>query len=186
MRSTTCACGRRRRARAGCSISRGHRPDHVRSRVALRRDLGGRPRSRGSRVRPCESTQARRRQRSLDRRSRRGCRRGRRLRARGDRQRVHRLQRRVVAESALRWLVPRGHLAVLWSSSPWTGNHAWQQAMADAVRHWTEAAGATERIPANLDEHLAAVPNTTVLASAGFTIVGEFEFTTPRSGRSRR
>ena len=80
----------------------------------------------------------------------------------------------------MRWLVPGGHLAVLWSSSPWTGNHAWQQAMAEAVRHWTEAAGATERIPANIDEHLAAVPNTTVLASAGFTIVGEFEFATPR------
>jgi SAM-dependent methyltransferase len=92
----------------------------------------------------------------------------------------HRLQRRVVAESAMHWLVPGAHLALLWSSSPWTGGQEWQQAMAEGVRHWTDLAGATERIPANLDEHLAAVPHTAVLASAGFTIVGEFEFTTPR------
>ena len=92
----------------------------------------------------------------------------------------HRLQRRVVAESAMRWLVPGGHLAVLWSSSPWIGKHAWQQAMADALRHWTQVAGATERIPANIDEHLAAEHHSTVLANAGFTIVGEFEFATPR------
>ena len=92
----------------------------------------------------------------------------------------HRFQRRVVAESAMRWLVPGGHLALLWSSSPWDGSHEWQHAMADTVQRWTQVAGATDRIPANLDEHLAAVPHTTVLARAGFTIVGEFEFTTPR------
>jgi len=91
----------------------------------------------------------------------------------------HRLQRRVIAESATRWLVPGGHLALVWSDSPWNGSHAWQQAMAEAVRHWTHAAGATERIPANLDMQFAQEPNTTVLANAGFDIVGEFEFTAP-------
>ena len=80
----------------------------------------------------------------------------------------------------MHWLVPGGHLAVLWSNSPWTGREAWQHAMAEAVRHWTDAAGAAERIPANIEEHLAAEQHTTVLASVGFTIVGEFEFTTPR------
>ena len=91
----------------------------------------------------------------------------------------HRLQRRVIAESAMRWLVPGGHLALLWSSSPWDGSQAWQHVMADTVHRWTQLAGATERIPANVDEHLAAEQHRTVLASAGFTVVGEFEFTTP-------
>ena len=91
----------------------------------------------------------------------------------------HRLQRRVIAESATHWLVPGGHLAVLWSSSPWDGSQEWQHVMADTVHRWTQLAGATERIPANVDEHLAAEHHRTVLARAGFTVVGEFEFTTP-------
>ena len=157
-----------------------HRSDHVRPRVALRRGLGRRPRTRDGRVRPCEGTQARRRQRSLDRRSRRG-RRARtasfELVAIGNA--FHRLQRRVIAESAMHWLVPGGHLAVLWSNSPWDGSQEWQHVMADTVHRWTRLAGAAERIPANVDEHLAAEQHRTVLASAGFTVVGEFEFTTP-------
>jgi len=38
---------------------------------------------------------------------------------------------------------------------------------------------ATERVPANLHEHLAEEPHATILTKAGFTIVGEFEFATP-------
>jgi hypothetical protein len=88
----------------------------------------------------------------------------------------HRLQRRVIAESAVRWLVPGGHLALLWSNSPWDGSQEWQQVMADTVHRWTREAAATERVPANVYQHLAEEPHTKVLASAGFTIVGEFEF----------
>ena len=157
-----------------------HRPDHVRSRVALRRGLGGRPGTGSSRVRPREGAQARSRQRSLDRRSRRGCSVHQSFELVAIGNAFHRLQRRVVAEAAMHWLVPGGHLAVLWSNSPWTGREAWQHAMAEAVRHWTDAAGAAERIPANIEEHLAAEQHTTLLASVGFTIVGEFEFTTAR------
>jgi ubiquinone/menaquinone biosynthesis C-methylase UbiE len=91
----------------------------------------------------------------------------------------HRLQRRVVAESAMRWLGGGGHLALLWSNSPWDGSLVWQRVMADTLRRWTRDAAATDRVPANLYQHLAEEPHTNVLASAGFTIVGEFAFETP-------
>ena len=91
----------------------------------------------------------------------------------------HRLQRRVIAESAMRWLVAGGHLALLWSNSPWDGSLIWQRVMADTLDRWTRKAVATERVPANLYQHLAEEPHTNVLVSAGFTIVGEFEFEIP-------
>ncbi len=91
----------------------------------------------------------------------------------------HRLQRRVIAESAMRWLVAGGHLALLWSNSPWDGSLIWQRVMADSLDRWTRKAVATERVPANLDQHLAEEPHTNVLVSAGFTIVGAFEFEIP-------
>ena len=88
----------------------------------------------------------------------------------------HRLQRRAIAEAAMRWLVSGGHLALLWSNSPWDGSLEWQRVLADTLDRWTRAAAASERVPANLDQHLADEPHTKVLASAGFTIVGQFEF----------
>jgi ubiquinone/menaquinone biosynthesis C-methylase UbiE len=63
----------------------------------------------------------------------------------------HRLQRRAIAASAMRWLVPGGHLALLWSSAPWDGSREWQRVMADTVHHWTREAAATERVPADLE-----------------------------------
>lgn len=91
----------------------------------------------------------------------------------------HRLRRRVVAESAMRWLAPGGHLALLWSNSPWDGTLAWQKVTADTLNRWTREAATTERVPANLYRHLAEQPHTTVLAAAGFTIIGQFEFEIP-------
>ena len=90
----------------------------------------------------------------------------------------HRLQRRRIAQSAMRWLEPGGHLALLWCNSPWNGRQEWQAALSEVVHRWTREAG-TERVPANLDQQLADDPHTGVLASAGFTIVGEFDFATP-------
>lgn len=91
----------------------------------------------------------------------------------------HRLQRQVVAEAAMRWLVSGGHLALLWSNSPWDGGLAWQRVLADALHHWTRERAATERVPANLDQQLVDEPHVSVLESAGFTIIGEFQFETP-------
>jgi SAM-dependent methyltransferase len=91
----------------------------------------------------------------------------------------HRLPRRRIAESAMRWLGADGHLALLWCNPPWDGSLDWQRVLADALHRWTREVAATERVPANLDRHLAEEPHVNVLASAGFTIVGEFEFETP-------
>jgi ubiquinone/menaquinone biosynthesis C-methylase UbiE len=91
----------------------------------------------------------------------------------------HRLQRSVVAESAWRWLAPAGHLALLWSGVPWGGPAEWQAVMADAVQHWTRTADATDRVPHGLEEAWSDEPHTAVLAKAGFTIVGRFEFSAP-------
>lgn len=38
----------------------------------------------------------------------------------------HRLRRDAVARLAFRWLRPGGHLALLWSSTPWLGDAEWQ------------------------------------------------------------
>jgi ubiquinone/menaquinone biosynthesis C-methylase UbiE len=91
----------------------------------------------------------------------------------------HRLPRRAIAESAMRWLVPGGHLALLWSDAPWNGSQAWQRVMADILSEWTQRAAATDRVPDNLYQHLAEEPHLTVLATAGFTIVREFEYALP-------
>jgi len=91
----------------------------------------------------------------------------------------HRVQRRVVADAAMHWLVPGGHLALLWSNPPWDANLEWQRVLAETVDRWTQAASTADRVPANLDEHLANETHAEVLASAGFTIVGTFDFDTP-------
>jgi SAM-dependent methyltransferase len=87
----------------------------------------------------------------------------------------HRLDRHQVARSALQWLVPGGHLALLWSSTPWTGPRDWQRVLGTVVLHWTHVAGAADRVPPGLDAVLAAEPNLAVLAAAGFTDLGRFE-----------
>lgn len=91
----------------------------------------------------------------------------------------HRLQRRRVAEAARRWLAPGGHFALVWSTSPCDGDQEWQRVLARTMRDWVEVAHATDRVPANLDQHLAAAPHTAVLTGAGFDIVGEHDFPTP-------
>ena len=91
----------------------------------------------------------------------------------------HRLQRPVVAEAAMRWLVTGGHVALLWSNPPWDGGLAWQRVLAEALHHWTREAVWAERMPANLDQHVADEPHASVLESAGFSIVGEFQFVMP-------
>jgi trans-aconitate methyltransferase len=90
----------------------------------------------------------------------------------------HRLERRRVAALIFDWLVPGGHVALLWSSTPWTGAMDWQRAMGDVARRWSHAAGATDRIPAGLDAAIAAEPNLAVLAAAGLDVVGTFDFPT--------
>jgi ubiquinone/menaquinone biosynthesis C-methylase UbiE len=91
----------------------------------------------------------------------------------------HRLQRQRVAESAFGWIAPGGHLALLWSDSPWNGPAAWQRVLNQTARHWTREAEATGRVPASFGQAIADRPHTAVLAAAGFELAGAFEFTVP-------
>ena len=88
----------------------------------------------------------------------------------------HRLDRRRVADLAVRWLRTGGYLALLWSDTAINGAAAWQQALAAVVVDWMRRAGADDRLPADLEEHLTQLPHVTVLADAGFDVVGRYEF----------
>jgi SAM-dependent methyltransferase len=91
----------------------------------------------------------------------------------------HRLDRRRIAALATQWLQPAGHIALLWTSMPWQGPAPWQKAALDVVVHWMQVAGSRKNIPRELAESLAQAPNLTVLADAGLTVVGTYEFTAP-------
>ena len=60
----------------------------------------------------------------------------------------HRLDRDLAAGRIFGWLQPGGHLALCWSSQPWTGEQSWQRALAAALDRWKAALGAGHRIPA--------------------------------------
>jgi ubiquinone/menaquinone biosynthesis C-methylase UbiE len=87
----------------------------------------------------------------------------------------HRLDRRRVADLAFRWLRSGGHLALLWSNTPLNGAEPWQHTYAAILVDWMEKVAAADRLPADLETHLAQHPHTTVLHEAGFAIVGRFE-----------
>ena len=90
----------------------------------------------------------------------------------------HRLPRRRVAESARGWLVPGGHLALVWSSPPWDGDLEWQRVLALVMQDWVEAAGAGDRVPANLEQQLDEQRHAAVLLAAGFDMLGVHDFPT--------
>jgi SAM-dependent methyltransferase len=91
----------------------------------------------------------------------------------------HRLRRRQVAARVREWLAPGRFLALLWSSSPWSGDTEWQVATSAAIAEWTEALDATDRVPSGYDRAMADEPHSVVLAETGFEMLGEFEFPTP-------
>jgi hypothetical protein len=45
----------------------------------------------------------------------------------------HRLDRDLATGRIFSWLQPGGHLALCWSSQPWTGEQSWQRALAAAL-----------------------------------------------------
>jgi ubiquinone/menaquinone biosynthesis C-methylase UbiE len=91
----------------------------------------------------------------------------------------HRLPRRAVADSALRWLRPGGFLALLYSGeNPWLGEAPWQRAMAEVVNHWMTRSGGHDRIPQGYEQDRRERPDRTVLAEAGFEVLGEHQFPT--------
>jgi len=91
----------------------------------------------------------------------------------------HRLRRAPVARLVLGWLQPGGFLALCWSSGTQAGPEDWQLAFGDLLRRWQEALGADGRVPANWQQPQRELPDTEVLAGAGFGTAGRFEFNTP-------
>jgi ubiquinone/menaquinone biosynthesis C-methylase UbiE len=88
----------------------------------------------------------------------------------------HRLDRRRVADLAFRWLRSGGHLALLWSDPPLNGPEPWQHTYTEAVVDWMQRTGTVDRVPPDLETHIAQHPHTTVLHDAGFAIEERFEF----------
>ncbi len=70
----------------------------------------------------------------------------------------HRLDRDLATGRIFSWLQPGGHLALCWSSQPWTGEQSWQRALAAALDRWKAALGAEHRIPAGWEEARRAGP----------------------------
>jgi SAM-dependent methyltransferase len=89
----------------------------------------------------------------------------------------HRLPRAAVAASALRWLRPGRHLALLFSGmNPWEGDEPWQRAMAGVVDHWMTRTGGRDRIPPGYEEDRRQRPDVAVLRAAGFEVAAGHEF----------
>ena len=57
----------------------------------------------------------------------------------------HRLNRRLVGRKAMDWLAPERCLAVVGSSSLWTGEEEWQSIAGDVIRRWTSEEPVVER-----------------------------------------
>ncbi len=88
----------------------------------------------------------------------------------------HRLRRRLVADRAMQWLREGGYLALLWCSTPQNGTAPWQRALDDCAQEWMRRVGETDRLPLGLAEEFAHHPHVSVLAEAGFSIIGRYEF----------
>jgi ubiquinone/menaquinone biosynthesis C-methylase UbiE len=88
----------------------------------------------------------------------------------------HRLDRRRVADKAMRWLRPGGHLALLWATTPLHEGAGWQRTFRDLVVEWMDRVGATDRVPADIERHLTEHPHATILDEAGFDVLGHHEF----------
>ncbi len=88
----------------------------------------------------------------------------------------HRLDRRRVADLAFHWLRSGGHLALLWNDTPMNGPEPWQHTYTEVVVDWMHRAETVDRVPPDLEAHIAQQPHTTVLHDAGFEIKGRFEF----------
>ena len=89
----------------------------------------------------------------------------------------HRLDRGVAARRILQWLVPGGHLALCWSSSPWVGEENWQRSLAATLERWQQSLGAEHRIPEGADRARQRRPDPDVLSAAGFELLGRHRFT---------
>ncbi|MBC7299476.1 class I SAM-dependent methyltransferase [Nocardia salmonicida] len=93
----------------------------------------------------------------------------------------HRLDRGLIAERAGQWLDPGGCLAIVGSSTPWSGTEPWQAIAVDVVARWSGEPGRpASTSPAAVDSSVS--PRRTheeILREAGFLDVTEDQFPTP-------
>lgn len=89
----------------------------------------------------------------------------------------HRLNRPAVSARAREWLRPGGFLALLWTSNFLEGSSQWQLTLDRCVRDWVKRLDTADRVPATWASDIERLPHATVLAHAGFEIVGRYEFT---------
>jgi ubiquinone/menaquinone biosynthesis C-methylase UbiE len=90
----------------------------------------------------------------------------------------HRLHREAVASSAVRWLEPNGHLALLWSTGPWAGDADWQTALSLLLERWRTKLRVQARVPTGWDQARDRLPDMAVLTAAGFVPVSSERFPT--------
>jgi ubiquinone/menaquinone biosynthesis C-methylase UbiE len=89
----------------------------------------------------------------------------------------HRLDRRRVADVAMQLLRPGGHLALLWSATPLGGeSEPWQLQYREIYAAWLERVNATDRLPADFEEHIEQLPHEQVLTDAGFIVEERYEY----------
>lgn len=86
----------------------------------------------------------------------------------------HRLDRRLIAERALRCLPPGRCIATLECNVAWRGTEAWQHALAEVITRWTDGHG-TARMPAGPCEPY----HEEILEAAGFEGVKDYRFPMP-------
>jgi len=87
----------------------------------------------------------------------------------------HRLNRRLVGRKAMEWLGPGGSLAVMGSSSLWTGREDWQSIAIDVVRRWTPEEPTVERRESDQPRETFEE----ALRFAGFSEIEEHTFPVP-------
>lgn len=84
----------------------------------------------------------------------------------------HRLDRRLVARRALRWLRPGGCFALLNATGLWSGTQEWQRVAVEVIKKW-KVAGTGPAGPRSPESHMEA------LRAAGFVRLEEHVFPTP-------
>jgi ubiquinone/menaquinone biosynthesis C-methylase UbiE len=88
----------------------------------------------------------------------------------------HRMRRETVAANVLRWLRPRGLLALVWSRGPSDGGQPWQRVLAATMARWQERARAKDRIPSGYQADRNERPDGAILHDTGFELAGYQEF----------
>ncbi|SUD49601.1 ubiquinone/menaquinone biosynthesis methyltransferase [Nocardia otitidiscaviarum] len=95
----------------------------------------------------------------------------------------HWVDRVAVAGRALEWLEPGGCIAILGSSTPWSGSEPWQAVVVECLEHWaTAVAEVSPAAPGGSGDAAAQrVTHDEVLRDVGFGEVAQYEFPTPHT-----